>query len=170
LNERDVQFCLRCGTKLDRKERFGRIRPACSACGWVYFPDPKVAVAVLVQQAGHVLLVSRLNEPHQGLWSLPAGFMDAGEEPERAAVRECLEETGLMVRIVDFYRVYSGKSHRHGADVVLVYLAEVESGELCPGDDAGQVAFFSLKKLPELAFESTNQLLRDLKSDLSCSS
>lgn len=163
LNERDVQYCLKCGEKLDRLERFGRIRPACLACGWVYFPDPKVAVAVLVQKGGQVLLVSRLNEPYQGRWSLPAGFMDAGEDPASAAARECLEETGLKVRVVDLFRVYSGRTHRSGADVVLVYLAEVESGELCPGDDAGQAAFFSLTKLPALAFDSTNQLLADLR-------
>jgi 8-oxo-dGTP diphosphatase len=159
LNEQEVKFCLKCGTRLARLERFSRLRPACPACGWVYFPDPKVAVAVIVIQMGRVLLVSRLNEPHQGKWSLPAGFLDAGEDPAAAAARECLEETGLTIRVNALFDMLAGRSHRHGADILMVYLADVVSGKLCAGDDAGQAAFFSFNHLPELAFKSTSLLL-----------
>jgi ADP-ribose pyrophosphatase YjhB (NUDIX family) len=163
LNENEVKYCLKCGALLLRGERFSRIRPVCPACGWVYFADPKVAVAVVVTQGQKVLLVSRVNPPFQGKWSLPAGFMDAGEDPGDAAARECLEETGLTVRVIRLVDVYTGRSHPQGADLLLVYRAEVVSGQLNPGDDASQAAFFCLDQLPDLAFESTTRLLADLR-------
>ena len=57
---------------------------------------PKVAAGVVLIDADRVLLVRRVNEPYRGRWTLPAGFVDAGEDPRRAAERECLEETGLQ--------------------------------------------------------------------------
>jgi ADP-ribose pyrophosphatase YjhB (NUDIX family) len=151
----------------------------------VYFPDPKVAVAVLVFQDSHgsfqseesggpveeiplyrdpepetqVLLVRRTNEPERGRWTLPAGFVDAGEDPARAAERECLEETGLQVRVTGLAGVLAGQEHPRGAHILIVYRGVVSGGDLAPGDDADRAAFFSLHQLPPLAFESTRRLL-----------
>lgn len=150
--ESEVHYCVRCGAAVQRQPRFGRVRPVCPRCGWVFFPDPKVAVTVLILQDGHVLLVQRGNEPRQGCWTLPGGFMDAGEDPLHAAERECLEETGLYVRVTHLLQVIHPKREVPGADLVLYYRAEPYSGEIQAGDDAAQVRFFSLTDLPELAF------------------
>ena len=83
-----INFCLRCGSALAQAERFGKLRPVCQACGWVYYADPKVAVAALIEQNGQVFLVRRANDPQRGLWSMPAGFVDAGEDPAEAVVRD----------------------------------------------------------------------------------
>ncbi len=48
----EINYCMRCGSRLAEEERFGRLRPVCPACGWIYFADPKVAAAVLVEQGG----------------------------------------------------------------------------------------------------------------------
>jgi len=159
LIEADVRFCIRCGSALENKYHSGRIRPTCPKCAWVYFSDPKVAVVAVVIQSGRVLLIKRLNEPRQGLWSLPGGFMDAGEDPAEAASRECLEETGLIIRVTRLIDVVSGRVHPRGADLLLAYRAEALSGEIIPGDDAGEAAFFAFDSLPPLAFESTSQVL-----------
>jgi 8-oxo-dGTP diphosphatase len=134
---------------------FGTNRPECPACGWIYFEDPKVAAAVLVEQDGRVLLTRRVNEPHQGEWSLPAGFVNAHEDPERAAERECLEETGLIVRVTGLIQVIAGQEHERGADMLLLYRAEILGGELQAGDDADEVGFFDSNNLPPLAFRAT---------------
>lgn len=155
----EVHFCPRCGTGLTSALQFGRQRPTCSACGWVYFADPKVAVAVLVLKAGEALLVRRVNEPQRGLWTLPAGFMDAGEDPARAAERECLEETGLQVQVTALLDVIPGLEHARGAHLIIAYQAVVVGGELCAGDDADQAAFFPLETLPPLAFKATRKIL-----------
>ncbi len=155
--DNQIHFCPHCGTATTLAESFGRQRPVCPNCGWVYFADPKVASAVLVEQDGRLLLVRRVNEPFRGLWTLPAGFVDAGEDPARAAERECLEETGLQVRATKVLEIFAGREHPRGADFVIVYLAEVEGGELQAGDDADQVEWFTRSALPPLAFRATQR-------------
>lgn len=70
-----------------------------------------MAVGVLIEQEDQVLLVRRINEPQRGLWSFPAGFVDAHEDPEQAAARECLEETGLEINHLHLLRVIGGREH-----------------------------------------------------------
>jgi 8-oxo-dGTP diphosphatase len=159
LRFQDIHFCLRCGTALEHRDLFGAQRPVCPACGWAYFEDPKVAVGVLVEQDSRVLLVKRINEPMPGYWSIPAGFMDANEDPRLAAERECLEETGLVVRTGAVVAVIGRREHPKGADIVIAYQANIMGGELQAGDDAEEVAFFSRDALPPLAFRATRIVL-----------
>ncbi len=154
-----VNYCPRCGTHLVTIEQFGKQRPTCPSCNWIFFPDPKVAVAVLVVNRGKVLLVKRANEPMRGHWTLPAGFMDAGEDPARAAERECYEETGLKVKVTQLLDVMAGKTHARGADILITYQAELLSGTLQAGDDADAVQFFEPVALPPLAFINTEVIL-----------
>jgi ADP-ribose pyrophosphatase YjhB (NUDIX family) len=159
----EIRFCIQCGTGLENAVRFGKTRPCCPNCQWTYFADPKVAAAVLVEQDGKVLLVRRVNEPYRGQWTLPAGFVDAGEDPAQAAARECFEETGLRVQVAELADVIAGQEHPRGAHIVIAYRARVIGGELCPGDDADHAAFFSLQNLPPLAFAATQKVLATLK-------
>jgi ADP-ribose pyrophosphatase YjhB (NUDIX family) len=123
----------------------------------VHFDDPKVAAAVLVERGGRLLLVRRTNNPARGQWTLPAGFVDADEDPQAAATRECLEETGLEVRVVRLLDVIAGREHPRGASIVIIYQAETVSGDLRAGDDADEVAFFPADHLPPLAFRATRR-------------
>jgi ADP-ribose pyrophosphatase YjhB (NUDIX family) len=151
----EVNYCPRCGTGVTQEERFGRIRPVCPQCGWIHFVDPKVAAAVLVEQDGRVLLVRRANEPFRGLWTLPAGFINGGEDPAEAAARECLEETGLSVRVTRVLEIISGREHPRGADFIIIYQAAVIAGELKADDDVDAVEWFERENLPSLAFRAT---------------
>ena len=155
----EVNFCLRCGTALVQADRFGRLRKVCPACNWVHFADPKVAAAALVERDDEVLLVRRSVDPARGLWTLPAGFIDAGEDPALAAERECLEETGLIVEVSELLTVLFGQEHKRGAHIVIFYRANIQSGELTAGDDVDKVAFFSRNELPPLAFNTTQRVL-----------
>jgi 8-oxo-dGTP diphosphatase len=159
VNHPNVRFCLHCGTALESREALGATRPVCPACGWTFFEDPKVAVGVLVEQDNKVLLIKRVNEPMMGCWSIPAGFMDAHEDPHQAAERECLEETGLVVRAGAVAAVIGGREHSKGADIVIAYHASVTGGELKAGDDASDVGFFARDALPPLAFRATRVVI-----------
>lgn len=156
----EFKFCPRCANQLNLEERFGKMRPICPNCGWIHFVDPKVAAAVLVIQDKRVLLVRRVNEPFRGLWTLPAGFVNGGEDPAEAAERECLEETGLSVRVTHVYDIVSGREHPRGADFVIVYQAEILGGEMKPDDDADAVEWFDEDHLPPLAFLATQKVLQ----------
>lgn len=149
--------CIRCGARMEERPSYGRPRPVCPACGYIHFEDPKVAAAVIVEREGKILLVRRIYDPEEGKWSLPAGFVDGGEDPQLAAVRECLEETGLTVRILGLFDVIYGLEHARGASIVIVYRAAVEAGTLTPGDDAADAAFFDASDLPPLAFRATER-------------
>jgi ADP-ribose pyrophosphatase YjhB (NUDIX family) len=61
-----------------------------------------------------------------------------------------------VTRVLD---VISGKEHERGADFIIVYHAEVISGDLIPADDADAVEWFARDSLPSLAFKATQQVL-----------
>lgn len=161
-HKHEFKFCPLCGTPTIEKEVYGKVRVACPNCNWVHFEDPKVAAAVLIQQNGSILLARRIFNPNKGDWTLPAGFIDARENPEDAAIREALEETGLEVKITRLREIISGREHDRGADIVIVYDAEVIGGELQAGDDADEVAFFPLDQLPPIAFKATKKVIQSL--------
>lgn len=156
----NARYCIQCGTPLSIAEMFGKPRPVCTACGWIYFADPKVAVAVLISRNGQVLLGRRVNDPGRGQWTLPAGFIDAGEDPREAARRECFEETGLDVEIKDLLDVFYGREHERGAHILIVYQAQILGGQLKASDDVDAVDFFDLEHLPPLAFTTTQRILQ----------
>jgi ADP-ribose pyrophosphatase YjhB (NUDIX family) len=154
-----ARFCMVCGTSTEIRHLFDRERPVCPSCGWINFFDPKVAVEILVEQGDEVLLVHRLNEPGLGMWSLPGGFMDGDEEPERAAERECREETGLEVVVTRLIAVMSDREFANSADLVIAYAAQVTGGALLAGDDAGDARFFRRDALPPVAFRVARKVL-----------
>jgi 8-oxo-dGTP diphosphatase len=120
----------------------------------MHFRDPKVGVGVVVRdEQGRLLLVLRGVDPARGLWALPAGFVDADEDPRDAAARECREETGLEVAVGRILDVYP--SREGSASFFLAFAATVTGGVLRAGDDADDVGFFADDDLPPLAFAST---------------
>jgi 8-oxo-dGTP diphosphatase len=150
-----IQYCSSCGSKVEERLAFGQLRPVCPSCGRVHFLDPKVGAGVLIARDDKILLVRRSVEPEIGKWTLPAGFVEGDEDPKDTALRECLEETGLEVRIGDLLDVIHGREHPSGATIVIIYAAEITGGELEASDDADAAEFFSLTDLPPLAFEAT---------------
>ncbi len=142
------------------REYSGKPRRTCPACGFIHFTDPKVGVGVLVQQEGKILLVRRTMKPEIGKWSIPAGYLDHGEDPEETAVRETLEETNLQVEISGLLDVYHNPPQEGGASIFILYRARLLGGRLQAGDDADDARFFTLEQLPELAFASTRAAIR----------
>ena len=140
-----------------------RPRRVCPACGYVHFTDPKVGVGVLVVEGDRVLLVRRGVEPERGKWSLPAGFLDQGEDPRQTAAREALEEAGLTVAVEELLDVFHNPPGRGGASIFILYRARRLAGEPAPGDDADDARFFPLDALPELAFASTRAAIARLR-------
>jgi ADP-ribose pyrophosphatase len=58
---------------------------------------PESVVLLPMPDADHVILVRQYRYAvDRWLWELPAGSVDSGEDPERAAARECHEEIGLI--------------------------------------------------------------------------
>lgn len=155
------RFCPQCGGPLNWRERFGRLRPVCTVCAYTIYFDPKVAVAALVTQDESILLVRRLNDPGRGKWALPAGFVDADEDPQQALCREVEEETGLRVAVTGLIGLFHRPDPDGVADLVIAYAAEPVGGALRAGDDAGDAGWFSGRALDALpiALATTERLL-----------
>jgi ADP-ribose pyrophosphatase YjhB (NUDIX family) len=66
------------------------------------------------------------------------------------------------VRVTRVHDVIAGREHDRGADFVIVYVAEVISGQMAPADDANAVEWFERSNLPQLAFEATKKVLLQL--------
>lgn len=154
-----ANFCQVCGHAMQDRLAYGQQRRVCPDCGYVHFDDPKVAVVAFIEHNGRVLLVRRAMNPERGKWALPAGFVDYGEAPRAAAVREVFEETGLEVTITRLIDV-EGNPGASGASIVIIFSAQVVNGTATPQDDVEAVMWYRAgDPLPELAFSSTHQLL-----------
>jgi 8-oxo-dGTP diphosphatase len=123
------------------------------------YPRPAVTVDVVIvtrEDKPRVLLIRRKHEPFQGKWALPGGFVDMEEPLEAAARRELAEETGVRPGKIEQLATF-GEPDRdpRGRTISVVYLAEVRPGTVKPqaADDAAAVAWFSLQRPPQLAFD-----------------
>ncbi len=137
-----------------------RPRLVCGQCGYIHYINPHIVAACLPIENGAVWLLRRGIEPRYSFWTYPAGFQEIDESTEEAAIRETLEELGCHVRLDHLQGVYS----HAGASVVIVYMAQLESGSPRPGlsKEAIEVRAFLPADIPwsDLAFPSTEQALR----------
>ena len=152
----DWRFCPRCAHELEPRER-GHF--ACPSCGSQYWANSAPAVQGLLERDGRVLLARRAIEPRKGLWDIPGGFLEEGEEALDGLRREFLEETGIAVEPVAWLGAnidpYDGY-HVLG----LSWLVRGE-GEPRAADDVAELRFFGPDELPgEMAFASQNEVLR----------
>ncbi|MCP4428990.1 MAG: NUDIX hydrolase [Chloroflexi bacterium] len=159
----EYAYCPQCAAPMITRRVGDKPRRACPNCGYIYFTDPKVGVGVFVVNDGKVLLIRRRVDPEKGKWSVPAGFLDRGEDPKKTAVREALEETNLKVEIENLIDVYFNQTATGaGASIFILYRARLLGGELRAGDDADDAGFFCLDNLPEIAFASARDAIQRL--------
>ncbi len=108
--------------------------------------------AVVLDDAGRLLLVRRGREPSRGLWSLPGGRVEPGETDADAVAREVLEETGLAVDVgapVGNVRIPAGDAVVYD---VTDYRCTLDGQDQVPqaGDDADDVLFADAATLESL--------------------
>ncbi len=157
----DVLHCQTCGGETEERPLDGRPRPVCRSCGAVTYLDPKLAVAVVVQRDGMVLLGRRgPGTRAPGKWSFPAGFVERGEVVEEAAIREVREETGFTVELGPLVGLISTRGE---IVVLVVYTGTIVSGAEQAADDLTELDWFAIDSLPELAFPHDREILERLR-------
>jgi 8-oxo-dGTP diphosphatase len=131
------------------------------------YPDrPLVGVGAIIVESGQVLLVKRGKAPLLGEWSIPGGMLELGETLRQGTEREALEETGLVVHATDllgvFDRIVQDHDKRTIYHYVLVdFLCQRTSGELCAAGDAADVRWFSAAEINDLALpEDTREVIQ----------
>ena len=150
------KHCPRCAGPIDIEERSAE----CKACGRKVYANPApTASALVVDDEGRVLLSRRAGDPGEGMWDLPGGFIEEGEEPLETLRRELLEETGVEIEPIEFL---GGLSDRYGDGGVytlnLYWTVRIASGRPEPADDVADLRWFAPDELPaenEFAFRNT---------------
>ena len=127
----------------------------CQECGRDDYQNPSVTVDAVATREGveglELLMIKRGKDPQEweGMWAFPGGFVDYGEDPEDAVVRELLEETGVVGKHPLSLTILGkpGRDPRKHC-VGLFYLVEVDSeSEPVGGDDAVDAQWVPINQL-----------------------
>jgi ADP-ribose pyrophosphatase YjhB (NUDIX family) len=128
------------------------------------YPDnPMVGVGVVVfNQHNQILLVQRGNEPSRGLWALPGGIVELGEELKSAAAREVMEECAIEVDIEDVAEVIDlilkdANEEIKYHYILIDYYAKYTGGQLSPQSDVSDARWFSKADIQELDMPEVTQ-------------
>ncbi len=158
-----LRHCTRCGAALDFGPVAGehRDRLSCPRCGFIAYVNPRLVVTTFpITDDGEVVLLRRGIEPARGTWAQPGGFLEVDESVSEGAVRETLEEIGLVVRPDAIVGLYS---RLEAAIVVIVFEAAIVGGTPQRTPEALDVRAFRPDAIPwtELGFNTTYWALRD---------
>jgi 8-oxo-dGTP diphosphatase len=113
------------------------------------YPErPIVAVLAVVLRGAEALIVQRAQQPNAGRWGFPGGVLELGETVAEGAMRELLEETGIVAEAAGILNVHDAVSRDAEGRVqfhyVLIAVRGVwRAGDGMPGDDAAAVAWAS---------------------------
>jgi ADP-ribose pyrophosphatase YjhB (NUDIX family) len=158
-----LNFCTRCGAPL----RFGMVpgedreRLACAECGHVAYVNPRLVVTTLpITADGEIVLIRRGIEPGLGTWAQPGGFLEVDETVNQAAIRETLEETGLLIEPGEIIGLYT---RLEAAVVTIAFEARIVGGAAIVTPEALEVRSFAPEEIPweGIAFNTTLWALRD---------
>ncbi len=129
------------------------------------------SVVILFNEKGQILLEERSDD---GYFDFPGGGIDLKESAEEAASRELLEETGLVAKRLELFKVYSGEithyvyfngDEIYGVD--LVYICKEYEGKLKPQkEEVNRLFFMDLDNMPEKMSIRNKQIIIDLKNYL----
>ncbi|MEU1574852.1 NUDIX hydrolase [Streptomyces collinus] len=125
---------------------------------------PGISAAVIVKD-GRVLMVRRRVSESELMWQFPAGQIEPGEAAEDAAVRETVEETGLVVTAI---RLLGERVHPK-TDRAMSYTAcEVVQGEarVVDEEELDAVAWVSHSEITDYVPEPLHEKVQAYLDDV----
>ena len=130
-----------------------RSRLVCADCGFVQYENPKIVVGSVATWQERILLCRRAINPRRDFWTLPAGYLELGEDAAAGALREAWEEARARLEIDQLLAVYT---IQRLSQVQLIFRARVVDGAIAAGPESQEVRLFGWEEIPwaELAFPS----------------
>ena len=136
-----------------------RERNVCADCGFIDYQNPRIVAGAVVSHEGKVLLCRRAIEPRAGLWTLPAGFLEAHEQPEEGALREVFEEAVARVTLEGLIGIYTVQRI---SQVQMFFRARFTGApDFAAGEETLEVRLFAWEEIPwdDIAFPSVTWTL-----------
>ena len=133
-------------------------RDVCDHCEFIHYENPKVVVGSVVRHEGKILLCRRAINPRKGFWTIPAGYMELGEDPKAGAMREAMEEANADLNLSELLAVYTVQRL---SQVQLIYRATLNNPAFSAGEESLEVELFSWEKIPwkDIAFPTVHWAL-----------
>lgn len=159
----DNRFCGRCGCRLDHDKKERALR--CPECNNVIYPRINPAVIVGVTK-GDCLLITRYRSGY-GHNALVAGFTEIGETLEETVAREVMEETGVRVKNI---RYYKSQPWGMAQDILAGFFCEAD-GDAQIHMDENELRYAQWVKREEIELQPnnlslTNEMMRMFKERL----
>jgi NAD+ diphosphatase len=144
-----MKYCPFCGSELAPKEIGGKKRFACTspACSYVFWDNPTPIVAAIVELRESIVLVRNKGWPEK-MFGLVSGFLERGETPEAAVLREIKEELDLEGTVTEFIGCYSFLERNQ---LLLVFHVRA-GGTVVIGEELSEVRYVSPEKLKPWPF------------------
>ncbi|OVE64826.1 NADH pyrophosphatase [Clostridium diolis] len=139
------KFCGKCGSRTE--EKIDEMAKVCPNCNNVMYPVICPAIIVAVIKGDEILLA------HNGgfkndMYSLIAGFVEAGEDLESTVKREVFEEVGIKVKNIKYYK---SSPWSFPNSLMVGFFAEYESGEInVDGKEIVDAQWFSQESFPNI--------------------
>jgi NAD+ diphosphatase len=152
-----MNFCPVCGAALGKRFVGGRQRNACAlpTCGFVRWNNPVPVAAAIVEADGEVVLVRNKGWPEK-MFGLVTGFIEEGEAPHVAALREVKEELGLSSEIANLVGAYAFEQ----ANQLIVAYHVPAAGSITLGEELAEAKRVAIHKLKPWPF-GTGPAVRD---------
>jgi NAD+ diphosphatase len=143
---RESVFCGRCGSRNgDAPEELARL---CPVCGRLEFPRISPAVIVVITNDAGQALLAHNKKFAPGVYSLIAGFTEAGENLEATVAREIREEVGLEVRDI---RYAASQPWPFPDSLMVGFCARYAGGSIRPdGIEIEDARWFDRNALPNI--------------------
>ncbi len=134
--EPEMRYCPWCRSELSRRTVEGEERVACSSatCSYVFYNNPTPVVAAIVEYNEKIILAHKKGFP-ETWYGIIAGFLEKGETPEQAVLREIKEEVGLAGDTLQFIGHYSFFERNQ---LILAFHVKAQ-GEICLGDELDRI-------------------------------
>lgn len=159
----NYRYCPQCKTWLTKQGKY----PYCTNCDLTIYLNPKPCASVMPIRKGKVLIGTRNQDPFKGTADLVGGFLEYGEGPQEAAIRETREESGLDIKIKHLLSIHSDTYGKAGESLIIInYIAEVVGGKLKTDDDIAELRWVDIDKLPieKAGFNNVKKAMLDLQN------
>jgi NADH pyrophosphatase NudC (nudix superfamily) len=164
----DWKFCPRCGSPAARQGQGADEHIACQRCEFVKYDNPLPTTIGLVVDGDAVLLIRRSIEPALGEWDAVGGFLSGSETAEENLARECIEETGLRLKSMQFIGSFSsvyGATRAKTIGIAFECVADNAEG-IRLSDENSEFSWFKLDQLPRVAFSDVSKALQELATQM----